>query len=163
MWLVKFSPAPSLASLPTTTNTTKIYCQFHVTFSSLPSTLFLLPIKTLIFYGLEERLNLYTWLKSIEDYNLVCSILMFSWMIHLWSNDVMEYYFSRPGMELGLRVKGGKSITFFFFLKLQISIHLEEKCYVHNIFTTFSQQFVSGRQLLVVMSGQKGNLSYDSN
>ena len=67
-------------------------------------------------------------------------------------------------MELGLRVKGGKSITFFFFfLKLQISIHLEEKCYVHNIFTTFSQQFVSGRQLLVVMSGQKGNLSYDSN
>ena len=75
----------------------------------------------------------------------------------------MEYYFSRPGMELGLRVKGAKSITFFFFLKLQISIHLEEKCYVHNIFTTFSQQFVSGRQLLVVMSGQKGNLSYDSN
>ena len=65
-------------------------------------------------------------------------------------------------MELGLRVKGGKSII-FFFLKLQISIHLEEKCYVHNIFTTFSQQFVSGRQLLVVMSGQKGNLSYDSN
>ena len=60
--------------------------------------------------------------------------------------------------ELGLRVRRSKSIIFFFW-KLQISIHLEEKCYVHNIFTTFSQQFVSGRQLLVVMSGQKGNLS----
>ena len=95
MWLVKSPPAPSFASLPTTTNTMKIYCQFHVTFSSLPSTLFLLPIKTLIFYGLEERLNIYTWLKSIEDYSLVCSILMFSWMIHLWSSDVMEYYSSR--------------------------------------------------------------------
>ena len=45
-------------------------------------------------------------------------------------------------------------------MKLQISIHLEEKFYIHNIFTTFSQQIVSGRLLLVVMSGQKNNLSY---
>ena len=135
MWLVKSSPAPSLASLPTTTNTTKIYCQFHVTFSPLPSTLFLLSIKTLIFYGLEESLNLYTWLKSIEDYSLVCSIMMFSWMIHLSSSDVMEYYSSRPGTKLGLRIKGGqKYIYIIFFWKLQIGIYLEEKCYVHNIF-----------------------------
>ena len=60
-------------------------------------------------------------------------------------------------MELGLRVRGQKYI--FFFLKLQISIYLEEKCYVYNIFTIFSQQIVSERLLLVVMSGQKGNLS----
>ena len=44
-------------------------------------------------------------------------------------------------------------------MKLQISIHLEKKYYVHNIFTIFSQQIVSGRLLLVVMSEQKNNLS----
>ena len=61
-----------------------------------------------------------------------------------------------PGMELGLRVRGQK---YKFFLELQISIYLEEKCYVYNIFTIFSQQIVSERLLFVVMSGQKGNLS----
>ena len=40
-----------------------------------------------------------------------------------------------------------------------MSIHLEEKCYVHNIFTTFSQQIVSDMLLLIVMSEQKSNLS----
>ena len=64
-----------------------------------------------------------------------------------------------PGTELGLRVRGGKSINNFFFLKLQVSIYLEEKCYVHNIFTTFLQQIISGRLLLVVMSEQKSNLN----
>ena len=45
------------------------------------------------------------------------------------------------GTELELRVRRGQKYKqfFFFFLKLQVSIHLEEKCYVHNIFTTFSQ------------------------
>ena len=64
----------------------------------------------------------------------------------------------QTGTELGLRVRGGKSIS-KFFLKLQVRIHLEEKCYVHNIFTTFSQQIVNGSLLLVVMSEQKTNLS----
>ena len=64
----------------------------------------------------------------------------------------------QTGTELGLRVRGDKSIN-KFFLKLQVSIHLEEKCYVHNIFTTFSQQIVSGKLLLVVISEQKSNLS----
>ena len=63
------------------------------------------------------------------------------------------------GAELGLRVRGGKSISKFFFLKLQVSIHLEEKCYVHNIFITFSEQIVNGSLLLVVMCEQKSNLS----
>ena len=61
-------------------------------------------------------------------------------------------------MELGLRVRGGKS-TNIYFLKLQVSIHLEVKCYVHNIFITFSQQIESGRLLLIVRSEQKSNLS----
>ena len=61
------------------------------------------------------------------------------------------------GTKLGLRVRGGKSIRKFFFETL--SIHLEEKCYVYNIFTIFSQQIVSGSLLLVVMSEQKTNLS----
>ena len=61
-------------------------------------------------------------------------------------------------MELGLRVREVKSIN-NFFLQLQVSIHLEEKYYVHNIFIIFSQQIVSGRLLLVVMSEKKSNLS----
>ena len=61
--------------------------------------------------------------------------------------------------ELGPRVRGGQKYKQFFFLKLQVSIYLEEKCYVHNIFTTFSQQIISGKLLLVVMSEQKSNLS----
>ena len=38
---------------------------------------------------------------------------------------------------------------FFFFLK----------CYVHNIFTIFSYQILSGSLLLVVIVGQKSNFS----
>ena len=68
------------------------------------------------------------------------------------------YIYIYIGTELGLRVREGKSIS-NFFLKLQVSIHLEEKCYVHNIFTTFSQQIVNGSLLLIVMSEQKTNLS----
>ena len=64
------------------------------------------------------------------------------------------YIYIYIGTELGLRVREGKSIS-KFFLKLQVSIHLEEKCYVHNIFTTFSQQIVNGSLLLIVMSEQK--------
>ena len=37
---------------------------------------------------------------------------------------------------------------------------LKDKCYVHNIFIILSQQILSGRLLLVVMNGQKSNLSY---
>ena len=68
-----------------------------------------------------------------------------------------EATYSRSGTELGLRIRGGKSINKFFFETP--SIYLEEKWYVHNIFTIFSQQIVSGRLLLVVMSEQKSNLS----
>ena len=135
MWLVKSPPAPSFASLPTTTNTMKIYCQFQVTFSSLPSTLFLLPIKTLIFYGLEERLNIYTWLKSIEDYILVCSILMFSWMIHLWSSNVMEYYSSRRYIwMMNLYITFQQFNFFIAITKLKdLFITLEAEMVLHTI------------------------------
>ena len=61
-------------------------------------------------------------------------------------------------MELGLRIREGKSIK-KKILKLQVGIYLEEKCYVYNIFTTFSQQIVSDRLLLVVINEQKSNLS----
>ena len=57
-------------------------------------------------------------------------------LVEVW--DVLDrLYGPGSGTELGLRVKGGKSIN-NFFLKLQVSIHLEEKYYVYNIFTTFS-------------------------
>ena len=32
-----------------------------------------------------------------------------------------------------------------------------EKCYIHNIFTILSQQFISGKLLQVVISRQKSN------
>ena len=87
-------------------------------------------------------------------------------MIHLSSSDVMEYYSSRPGTKLGLRIKGGQKyiyiyIFFFFFFLETPNRHLfrREMLCSQYFFTTFSQQFVSGRLLLVVMSGQKGNLS----
>ena len=35
----------------------------------------------------------------------------------------------------------------------------KEKCYVHNIFTILSQQIINDKLLLVVMGGQKSNLS----
>ena len=35
----------------------------------------------------------------------------------------------------------------------------KEKCCVHNIFTTLSQQIINDRLLLVVMDEQKSNLS----
>lgn len=54
-------------------------------------------------------------------------------------------------MEPGFGVSGAKVQT-IFFLKLKTSIHLEEKCYVHNIFVIFLQKIVSNRLLLVVMS-----------
>ena len=42
-------------------------------------------------------------------------------------------------------------------LRTQNTIGMElknsKKCYVHNIFITFSQQILSGRLLLVVMGG----------
>ena len=33
------------------------------------------------------------------------------------------------------------------------------KCYVHNIFTTLSQQILSSKLLLVIMGGKKSNLN----
>ena len=33
------------------------------------------------------------------------------------------------------------------------------KCYVNNIFTTLSQQIINGRLLLIVIGGEKSNLS----
>ena len=35
----------------------------------------------------------------------------------------------------------------------------KEKCYVHNIFTILSQQIINDKLLLVVMGGEKSNLS----
>ena len=35
------------------------------------------------------------------------------------------------------------------------------KWYIHNIFTIFSEQILSGKLLLVVMDGQKSNLNYN--
>ena len=35
----------------------------------------------------------------------------------------------------------------------------KEKCYVHNIFTTLSQQIINDRLLLIVMDEKKSNLS----
>ena len=42
-----------------------------------------------------------------------------------------------------------------------LGLLVQEKCYVHDIFITFSQQILSDRLLLVVMGGQKNNLSYE--
>ena len=38
-------------------------------------------------------------------------------------------------------------------------IYLINKCYVHNIFMIFLQKILSDKLLLVVISGQKSNLS----
>ena len=79
---------------------------------------------------------------------------------------MMEYYSSRPGTKLGLRIKGGQKYIYIYIYFLETpNRHLfrREMLCSQYFFTTFSQQFVSGRQLLVVMSGQKGNLSYDLN
>ena len=57
-------------------------------------------------------------------------------------------------MELGFRVREGKSINKFFFFFETVNKHsFRRECYVHNIFITFSQQIVSTKLLLVVMSG----------
>ena len=65
-----------------------------------------------------------------------------------------------PWTELGFRVRKGKSINKKIFFFETLNKHsFRRECYVHNIFTTFSQQIVSSRLLLVVMSGQKSNLS----
>lgn len=61
------------------------------------------------------------------------------------------YIFSLSRRSQDLELVGQKYKQ-FFFLKLQTSIHLEEKCYVHNIFVIFLQKIVSNRLLLVVMS-----------
>ena len=43
--------------------------------------------------------------------------------------------------------------------KISFVFNSLEKCYVHNIFTTLSQQILSDRLLLAVISGQKSNFS----
>ena len=45
------------------------------------------------------------------------------------------------------------------YMIYQIFPITQEKCYVHNIFITFSQQILNGRLLLIVMGSQKSNLS----
>ena len=37
---------------------------------------------------------------------------------------------------------------------------LLEKCFVHNIFTIFSQQILNGRLLLIAISGKKSNVNF---
>ena len=44
--------------------------------------------------------------------------------------------------------------------ELIVGFKVKEKCYVHNFFTTPSQQSINDKLLLVVMSGQNSNLSY---
>ena len=43
--------------------------------------------------------------------------------------------------------------------RCEYSSFYKEKCYIHNIFTTLSQQIINDRLLLVVMDEQKSNLS----
>ena len=44
--------------------------------------------------------------------------------------------------------------------ELIVGFKVKEKYYVHNFFTTPSQQSINDKLLLVVMSGQNSNLSY---
>ena len=83
--------------------------------------------------------------------------MLFMFLTQISNFVSIEYYL--PWTELGFRVREGKSINNFFFETLN-KHSFRRECYVHNIFTTFSQQIVSSMLLLVVMSDQKSNLSY---
>ena len=45
------------------------------------------------------------------------------------------------------------------YMIYQIFPITQEKCYIHNIFITLSQQILNGRLLLIVMGWQKSNFS----
>ena len=50
-------------------------------------------------------------------------------------------------------------LGFILLFLTQDSYNLIKKCYVHNIFTILLQKILSGKLLLIVISGQKSNLS----